>query len=95
MAHFLAEVERLEDLDAELHQLVQEIVGGTDVVGEIRIGRGGRIGVGDFARRELTLGMMEGQRAQVVRGPTVGADDDVGHGRAVGFYAVVIREICL
>ena len=64
VAHFLAEVEGLEDFDAELHQLVQEIVGGTDVEREIRIGRGGRIGVGDFARREFLLRMMQGQCAQ-------------------------------
>ena len=46
VAHFLAEVEWLEDLDAELHQLVQEIGGGTDVEREIGVVRGGRIGVG-------------------------------------------------
>ena len=95
VAHGFAEVEGLEDFDAELHQLVQEIGGGTDVEREIGVGRGGRIGVGDFARLKLLLRMMEGQRAQVVRGPTVGTNDDVGHGCVIGFYAVVIREICL
>ncbi len=60
---FFAEVEGLEDFDAELHQLVQEIVGGTDVEREIGVARGGRIGVGDFPRLKLLLRMMEGQRA--------------------------------
>ena len=45
VAHLFAEVEGLENFDAELHQLVQEIVGGTDVEREIRVGHGGRIGV--------------------------------------------------
>ena len=92
VAHFFAEVEWVENFDAELHQVVQEIGGRTDVEREIGVGRGGRIGVGDFTGFELALGVVEGQGAQVVRRPVVGSNHNVSHGCVVGLYAVVIRE---
>ena len=95
MAHFLAEVERLEDFDAELHQLIQEIGGGTDVEREIGVGRGGRIGMGNFAGFELALGMVEGQGAQVVGRPVVGADHYMRQRRFVRQYTIVFRKIAL
>ena len=55
VAHFFAEVEGLEDFDAELHQLVQEIVGGTDVEREIGVGRGGRISMSRIVVRTASL----------------------------------------
>ena len=81
--HLFTQFEGVEHLDAVavFLQLIQEVDCGTDVEGEVCIVLRG----GDFA-----LGMVQGQRAQVVGRPVVGADDDVGHWRIVSHHAEVL-----
>ena len=72
LAHFFAQVDGREHLDAVAvgEQLAEEIGCGTDVEGEVGI----TLRAGDLA-----LGMVQGQRAQVVGRPVVSPDDDMGH----------------
>ena len=83
LMHLFAEFEGFEHLDAVavFLQLIQEVDCGADVEGEVCVMlRGG----------DLALGMVQGQRAQVVGRPVVGADDDVGQRRIVRHHAEVL-----
>ena len=70
--HLFTQFEGFEHLDAVtvFPKLIQEVDCGTDVEGEVGIA----LRAGDLA-----LGMVQGQRAQVVRRPVVSPDDDMGH----------------
>lgn len=77
LAHFAAQVGRLEHLEAVGvgEQLAQEVGSGAQVEGEVSVvGSGG----------EFALRVVQWKGAQVVGRPAIGTHDDVGHGRAVG-----------
>ena len=82
LAHLFTQFEGFEHLDAVavFLQLIQEIDCGADVEGEVGI----TLRAGDLA-----LGMVQGQRAQVVGRPVVGPDDNVGHRRIVRQHAEI------
>ena len=83
LAHLFTQFEGFEHLDAVavFLQLIQEVDCGTDVEREVCI----VLRAGD-----LTLGMVQGQRAQVIGCPFVRPDDDVGHRRLVRQHAEVL-----
>ena len=83
LAHLFTQFEGFEHLDAVavFPKLVQEIDCGADVEGEVGI---------VFRAGDLTLGMVQGQRAQVIGCPFVGPDDDVGHRRLVRQHAEIL-----
>lgn len=83
LAHLFAEFERFEHLDAGtvFLQFILKVNCGADVEGEVRVS----VRAGDLA-----LGMMEGQRSQVVGRPVVGTNDNVGHWRLNGHHAEVL-----